>query len=178
MNAKFSVLVICYWSEHIEHQLRCSIKTDVLKNFVNFTGKHLWQNPFLNNVITTLLKKRPWHRCFPVKFAKFLITTILYNTSKRPLLTLSKLSQLLLLSYYYVFLTEIPNRRKIFNKYFNLFGAQISLDETIKSMDSETGNKSPGLTAEFYKHFFKWTSFCLFRYLWLLGKAWHYGCYF
>ena len=29
----------------------------------------------------TLLKKRPWHRCFPVNFAKFLRTLFLQNTS-------------------------------------------------------------------------------------------------
>ena len=31
------------------HQ-RCSIKKDVLKNFANFTGKHLCQSPFFNKV--------------------------------------------------------------------------------------------------------------------------------
>ena len=34
----------------------------------------------------TLLKKRPWHRCFPVNFAKFLRTPVLQNTSGRLLL--------------------------------------------------------------------------------------------
>ena len=42
------------------------------------TGKHLYQSPFFNKVASlgpaTLLKKRPWHRCFPVNFAKFLRT--------------------------------------------------------------------------------------------------------
>ena len=33
----------------------------VLRNFAKFTGKP-----------ATLLKKRLWHRCFPVNFAKFL----------------------------------------------------------------------------------------------------------
>ena len=37
----------------------------------------------------TLLKKRFWHRCFPVNFAKFLRTTFLQNTSGRLLLFLS-----------------------------------------------------------------------------------------
>ena len=37
----------------------------VLRNFAKFTGKHLCQSLFL-------LKKRPWHRCFPVNFAKLL----------------------------------------------------------------------------------------------------------
>ena len=34
----------------------------------------------------TLLKKRLWHRCFPVNFAKFLRTPFLQNTSGRLLL--------------------------------------------------------------------------------------------
>ena len=56
--------------------------------------------------------------------------------------------------------------------------AEMSLDEIIKSINSETNNKPPsndGLTAEFYRILFKWTSSCPFRCLWLLGKAWHMG---
>ena len=53
-------------------------KKGVLRNFVKFTGKHLCQSLFFNKVAglrpTTLLKKRPWHRCLPVNFAKFLRT--------------------------------------------------------------------------------------------------------
>ena len=37
-----------------------------------------------------LLKKRFWHRCFPVKFAKFLRTHFFYNTSGRLLLYCTK----------------------------------------------------------------------------------------
>ena len=54
------------------------------------------------------------------------------------------------------FLSRIPNRKKISNEHFNLYEAEISLDEIIKSINSETSNKYPGndgLTAEFYKHF-------------------------
>ena len=72
------------------------------------------------------------------------------------------------------FVCKIPNRKKISNEHFNLCEAEISLDEIIKSINSETNNKPPGndgLTAEFYK-LFKWTSSCPFRSLWLLGKAW------
>ena len=45
-------------------------KKGVLRNFAKFTGKHLCQSlrP------ATLLKKRLWHRCFPVNFVKFLRT--------------------------------------------------------------------------------------------------------
>ena len=52
-----------------------------LKNLAKFTGKHLCQSPFFNKVEglrpATLFKKRPWHRCFSVNFAKFLKTSFL-----------------------------------------------------------------------------------------------------
>ena len=48
------------------------------RNFAKFTGKHLYQSHFFNKVAglrpTTLLKKRLWHRCFPVNFVKFVRT--------------------------------------------------------------------------------------------------------
>ena len=54
-------------------------KKVVLKNFAKFRGKHLCQSLFFNKVAglkpATLLKKRLWHRCFPVNFTKFLRTT-------------------------------------------------------------------------------------------------------
>ena len=54
----------------------------VLKNLAKFTGKHLCQCLFLNEVTSlrpaTLLKKL-WHRCFPVNFAKFL-RPVFYRT--------------------------------------------------------------------------------------------------
>ena len=49
-------------------------KKSVLRNFVKFRGKHLFQNFFFNKVAglrpETLFTKRPWHRSFPVNFAK------------------------------------------------------------------------------------------------------------
>ena len=69
---------------------RCSVKKGVLKNFAKSTGKHLCQSLFFNKVAgltsATLLKKRLWHRCFPVDFAKFLRTPFVQNTSGRLLL--------------------------------------------------------------------------------------------
>ena len=69
---------------------RCSVRKGVFRNFAKFTGKHLCQSLFLNKVAglrpATLLKKRPWHRCFPVNFARFLRTPFLQNTSGRLLL--------------------------------------------------------------------------------------------
>ena len=66
---------------------RFSVRIGVLRNFAKLTGKHLCQSLFLNKVAglrpATLLKKRLWHRCFPVNFAKFLRTPFLENTSGR-----------------------------------------------------------------------------------------------
>ena len=51
-------------------------KKDVLRNFTKFTGKHMCQSLFFNKVAglrpAILLKRRLWHRSFPVNFAKFL----------------------------------------------------------------------------------------------------------
>ena len=53
-------------------------KKNVLRNFAKFTGKHLCQSLFFNKIAglrsATLLKKRLWHRYFPMNFAKFLTT--------------------------------------------------------------------------------------------------------
>ena len=49
---------------------RCSVKKGALKNFTNLTGKHLYRRS---------IKMKPQHKCFPVKFAKFLRTPI-YRT--------------------------------------------------------------------------------------------------
>ena len=80
-------------SARSSHQ-RCSIIKGVLRNFTKFTGKHLCQSLFFNKVAglspATLLKKRLWHRCFPVNFAKFLRTPFLHNTSGRLLLQCTK----------------------------------------------------------------------------------------
>ena len=53
-------------------------KKDVLKNFVNFAGKHPCWSLFFNKVTgltglraCNLIKKRLQHRCVPVKLAKF-----------------------------------------------------------------------------------------------------------
>ena len=66
-------------------------KKDVLRSFTKFTGKHLCQNLFCNKVAglrlagpAILLKKRLWHRFFPMNFAKYLRTPpgeVQYNRS-------------------------------------------------------------------------------------------------
>ena len=64
---------------------RCSVKKGVFRNFAKFTGKHLHQSLFFNKISglkpATLLKKGLWYRCFPVNFAKILITPFLQKTS-------------------------------------------------------------------------------------------------
>ena len=56
----------------------------VLRNFAKFIGKQKCQSLFLNKIkpeACNFIKKRPWHRYFPVNFAKFLRTPFLQNTS-------------------------------------------------------------------------------------------------
>ena len=69
---------------------RCSVRKVVLRNFAKFTGKYMYHSLSFNKVSgprpATLIKKRLWHRCFPVNFAKFFRTTFLQNTSGRLLL--------------------------------------------------------------------------------------------
>ena len=50
---------------------RCSVKKDVLKNFANFTGKHLCRSLFFNKVagLKNFIKKRLQLRCFTVGFS-------------------------------------------------------------------------------------------------------------
>ena len=76
----------CLAINQVYHEYRCSrpevlCKKHALKNFAKFPGKHLCQSLFFNKVAgsgpATLLKKRTWHRCFPLSFAKFLRTPFL-----------------------------------------------------------------------------------------------------
>ena len=52
-------------------------KINVLKNFANFTGKHYCWSLFF---IKLQAWRRLQHRCFPVKFTKYLRTPFLQNT--------------------------------------------------------------------------------------------------
>ena len=62
------------------HRRRYSVRKGVLRNFVKFTGKHLYKI-FFNEVASlrpaSLLKKG---LCFPANFVKFLRTPFLRNT--------------------------------------------------------------------------------------------------
>ena len=65
------------------------------------------------------------------------------------------------------------------NEQFNLCEVEISLDEIIKSINSETNNKSPGndgLTVESYTHFSTELALVLLDVCDSLGKAWYDGC--
>ena len=66
----------------------------ILKNFTKFTAKHLYQNLFL-------IKKRLWHRCFSVNFAKYLTTPFVKITSARQLLSFNLLGEKSLLTSFY-----------------------------------------------------------------------------
>ena len=70
------------------------MKKGVLGNFTKFTEKNQCQGLFFNKVAglrpATLLKKRLWHRCFPVNFVKVVRTSFLQNTSGRLLLVVLK----------------------------------------------------------------------------------------
>ena len=57
----------------------CFFPASILKHFAIFTGKHLCQSLFFNKVESlrpaTLYKRRLWHSCCPVNFAKFVRTS-------------------------------------------------------------------------------------------------------
>ena len=57
-----------------------------LENFAKFAEKHRFSTKVTALQPSTLLKTRLWHRCFPVSFAKFLITT--FSTEYPPWLLL------------------------------------------------------------------------------------------
>ena len=74
----------------------CSVRKGVLRNFAKVTGKYLCQSPFFN-----FIKKRLWHRCLPVNFAKYSRTSFLQNTSRRlPLLRVNSVSDHYARSFY------------------------------------------------------------------------------
>ena len=73
-----------YISDRSSHR-RCSVRKNVVRNFAKFTGNHLCQVLFMSGP-KNLIKKRLWHRCFPVNVAKFLRTAFLQKTSGRLLL--------------------------------------------------------------------------------------------
>ena len=65
----------------------------------------IWQNSRKTPEACNFIKKRLWHRCFPVNFATFLRSPFLQNTSGRLLL-------------FYLIIRHQQNRSKILNVYF------------------------------------------------------------
>ena len=132
-----------YACNRSSHQ-RCSIKKGVLRNFAKFLRKHLCHSLFFNKVAglraATLLKKRLWHRCFPMNFAKFLRTPFLQNTSWRLLLmqsnflslySLIKQFSIFLCSTFYFllktfFLLLMTYLKRVMNEYFRLETARLT----------------------------------------------------
>ena len=58
------------------HQ-KCSIKKGLFKNFRKFIEQHLCQSPFLRMLqgsAWNYIKKRLWHKCFPLNFVNSLRT--------------------------------------------------------------------------------------------------------
>ena len=66
-----------------QYNLHKQSSRGAFENFAKLTGKRLCQSLFFNKVVglrpATLLKKRFWHKCFPVNFVTFLRAT-LYRT--------------------------------------------------------------------------------------------------
>ena len=66
--------------KYTEAVVQVFCRKGIPRNFAKFTGKRLCQSLFFNKVAglkaAILLKKRLWHKCFPVNFAKFLRTPV------------------------------------------------------------------------------------------------------
>ena len=73
---------------------RCSVKKVFLEISQNSQENTCARVSFLINLRpVTLFKKLLWHRCFPVKFAEFLRTPFLQNTSGRLLVKEEKIGR-------------------------------------------------------------------------------------
>ena len=85
--------LISYYEITLAVTQRCSIKMVFLEISQNLQENTCARVSFFNKVAgfrpATLLKKRPWHKCFPVNVAKFLRAAFLQNTSRRLLLHFS-----------------------------------------------------------------------------------------
>ena len=80
----------------------------ILKDFAKFTRKHLCQSLIFNKIAglrpATLLKKKLWHRYFPVNFSIFLRTPF-YGTPLAPMELLLTTLTYLFSGIEFVFLT-------------------------------------------------------------------------
>ena len=91
---------------------RCSIKKDVFQNFTKFTGKHLCQSLFFDNVAglksVTLLKRGSDTDVFSCEFCEIFKNTF-FTTSGRLLLFIWRLEIILL--------TTLLNKNKAYHHY-------------------------------------------------------------
>ena len=132
-------MLLSFWSSRPE--VFC--KKGALENFTKFTGKHLYQSLFFKKVAglspATLLKKRLWHRCFPLNVVKslrfFFIEHLrwlflLVSEDKAPIQTIS--NQLLGKNVNHrranirphVATNEFPEQKHTFQRYIILLGKQ------------------------------------------------------
>ena len=69
------VVIVTFILKSQKQPTKVFYKKFVRRNFPKLTGKHLCQSLFSNKVAglrpATLLKKKLWHMCFPLNFAKF-----------------------------------------------------------------------------------------------------------
>ena len=104
-------------------------KKGAVKNFPKFTGKHLCQSLFYNKVAglgpSTLFKKRPWHRCFPVNFAEFLTTPFLIEHLRCLLLYLRQ-------SYKYVFCYTAFDKAYIHQTKLSLYSVFVQIRVSLR----------------------------------------------
>ena len=88
INSGKSVFSAKFWrTSFLQTEAATIDKKGILKNFASFTAKHLCWSLFLINLqwpeAYNFIKKRFQHSCFPVKFGRFLRTTVLKNICQR-----------------------------------------------------------------------------------------------
>ena len=86
-----------YWISSRSSRPEVFCQKGVLQNFSKFTGKYLCQTLFFNKVTglrpATVLKKRLWHRCFPLNFEKILRTLFFVEHLRRRLLKVREMNE-------------------------------------------------------------------------------------
>ena len=97
-KAVYNEFVMCSFGVKLTIQIQkqppeMCYKKGVLKIFCKIHRKTPVSESLFNKVArlrpATLIKKKLWHKCFPVNFAKFLRTPFLQNTPWRLLLRIS-----------------------------------------------------------------------------------------
>ena len=105
-------------------------KKGVLKNFVNFTGKHHWQSLFLNKIAglrpeaCNLIKKEALAQVVSCEIFEIFKNTFFIQHLRTTASDTKQTSKVATTE----FLSKIPNRKKISNEHFNICEVEISLD--------------------------------------------------